>query len=101
MVEKSLSLQELNIIYMHYNHCTPQTIYKMKKRVNHIMMYKMCKSNHKTKYDKIIKILRSRNLFSKNKKYKYANTLKSSNDYRRMRKHNSTRNTSPISYLLM
>lgn len=100
MVEKSLSLQEFYLIYTHYNKIKPKNIYVLKKKVNNIMLYKMCKSTHKTKYDKIIKILKSRNLFSKNKKNKQSNTLKikhnSLNSY-----HNNTRSSSPISYLLM
>ena len=63
------------------------------------MINKMCKSTHKTKYDKIIKILKNRNLFSKNKKNKYSNTFKMKYNVKKF--NNNTRSSSPISYLLM
>ena len=99
MIEKSLSLKEFNLIYAYYIKTKPKNIYLLKKKVNNIMINKMCKSTHKTKYDKIIKILKNRNLFSKNKKNKYSNTSKMK--YNNLKNfHNNTRNSSPISYLL-
>ena len=100
MVEKSLTLNEFYSIYSHYLSKKPKNIYQLKRKVNHIMFYKMCTSTHKTKYEKIIKILKNRNLFSKNKKNKCSKTCKIQFQYTFNRR-NNTRSTSPISYLLM
>lgn len=100
MVEKSLTLNEFHSIYSHYLSRRPKSIYELKKKVNNIMFYKMCTSIHKTKYEKIIKILKNRNLFSKNKKNKCSKTCKNQFQFTFYRR-NHTRSTSPISYLLM
>ena len=83
MNRKNLSLNELCEISQYYRIDNKTSIYVMKKQVNDIMLGKMCVANHNSKYDKVIKIIKNRRVFSKNKKYRLHNTNKFFKKYRR------------------
>lgn len=97
MNSKNLTLEEYNKILKFYNKKRPQSIYKLKKQANYIMNEMMCKTKPTNKkYNKIINIIKNKNIHSHNKKNLKHGTMK----IRFYNVNNNTRSTSPIYYYL-
>ena len=97
MNSKNLTLDEYNEILKYYDKKRPNSIFKLKKQATYIMNEIMCKTKTKNKkYNKIINIIKNKNIHSHNKKNLKHGTMK----IRFYNLNKNTRSTSPIYYYL-
>ena len=93
---KYIGIKDLRIILNFYNNSTPNTIYKMKKKVNRIIVDQLCLSNcdKSHNYKKLLKILHKKRMISCHKKNTHGKTKK-----KYIMIYKQTRTRSPIRYL--
>jgi len=93
---KNIGINDLRIILKFYNNTTPNTIRKMKKKVNRVIVEELCLSNCDkcNTYKKLLKLLYKKRMISCQKKNTYERTKKK---YTMIYK--QTRVRSPIHYL--
>jgi hypothetical protein len=95
-MSRNLGIRELTDILDYYHIKKPNTIYHIKKKVNKVIVKRLCASNcdDEQKYKKLMYLLHKKRILSNQKKVKYEKTRK--------RIHyllNQTRVLSPIYYL--
>tara|TARA_Y100001970_G_C13956184_1_gene710824 strand:- start:330 stop:629 length:300 start_codon:yes stop_codon:yes gene_type:complete len=99
MKSNCLSLDEYNKVIIYYQIKKPKNIYKLKKKVNDLILNKMCDggNNKSSKYNHIINIIRNKRMYSYNKKNLKHGTFK-----KFLKKtYNRTHYNSPISWLCL
>lgn len=93
---KNIGIYDLRVILKFYNNSFPKTIYKMKKKVNSVIINELFFSNclQCNKYKKLLKILYKKKMISCYKKNTHGRTKKKQSII-----YKQTRVRSPIYYL--